>query len=98
MVKEEFLRDKRTQQAVVLSLVIIGEAAGRIINRRPHFTLRHQAVPWRSMRSMRNRIAHGYFDIDLEIVWDTMRDALPTLVDQLAALPTNDGGGDARED
>jgi uncharacterized protein with HEPN domain len=50
------------------------------------------------MRGMRNRIAHGYFDIDLEIVWDTVRDALPTLLDQLAALPTKDEVGDERED
>jgi uncharacterized protein with HEPN domain len=96
--KEEFLRDKRTQQAVVMSLVIIGEAAGRIMNRRPQFALRHQVVPWRSMRGMRNRIAHGYFDIDLEIVWDTVQGALPTLLDQLAALPTNDEVGDERKD
>jgi uncharacterized protein with HEPN domain len=38
------------------------------------------------MRGMRNRIAHGYFDIDLVVVWDTLQTALPTLKVQLCAL------------
>ena len=39
------------------------------------------------MRGMRNRIAHGYFDINLEVVWDTVQTALPALKTQLDALP-----------
>ena len=38
------------------------------------------------MRGMRNRIAHGYFDINLDVVWDTVQTALPQLVQQLSAL------------
>lgn len=38
------------------------------------------------MRGMRNRIAHGYFDVDLELVWDTVHKALPALLEQLAGL------------
>ena len=38
------------------------------------------------MRGMRNRIAHGYFDIDLGVVWDTVQTALPALQSQLDAL------------
>jgi uncharacterized protein with HEPN domain len=41
------------------------------------------------MRGMRNRIAHGYFDINLEVVWDTVQTALPTLKAQLDALPSS---------
>ena len=44
-------------------------------------------IPWRSMRGMRNRIAHGYFDINLDVVWDTVQAALPELATQLEALP-----------
>jgi len=40
------------------------------------------------MRGMRNRIAHGYFDINLDVVWDTIQTALPALKGQLEALPT----------
>lgn len=43
-------------------------------------------VPWRSMRGMRNRIAHGYFDIDLDVVWDAVKSALPELLERLPAI------------
>lgn len=66
--KEEFLADKRTQQAVIMSLVIIGEAATKVMDGYTEFSRAYQKVPWRSMRGMRNRIAHGYFDINLDIV------------------------------
>jgi uncharacterized protein with HEPN domain len=63
--KEDFLDDKRTQQAVIMSLIIIGEAATKLMDRYAEFTTSNPQVPWRSMRGMRNRIAHGYFDINL---------------------------------
>jgi uncharacterized protein with HEPN domain len=83
--KDEFVDDKRTQQAVIMSLVIIGEAATKVMDRFPEFTAQNTQVPWRSMRGMRNRIAHGYFDINLDVVWDTVQVALPEL---LKVLPT----------
>jgi uncharacterized protein with HEPN domain len=63
MSKEDFLADKRTQQAVVMSLVIIGEAAARIMDKHIEFIADHPEIPWRGMRGMRNRVAHGYFDV-----------------------------------
>ena len=56
MHKEEFLTDKKTQQAVVMSLIIIGEAATKVMEHYPEFVKRHPNVPWRNMRGMRNRI------------------------------------------
>lgn len=84
--KEDFLQDKRTQQAVVMSLIIIGEAATKVMDRHADFSQAHPEVPWRSMRGMRNRIAHGYFEINLEMVWDTIKVALPDLLDRLKSL------------
>lgn len=81
--KEDFIADKRTQQAVIMSLIIIGEAATKIMDLHTEFADQHPQVPWRSMRGMRNRIAHGYFDINLDVVWDTVRTALPELLEQL---------------
>jgi uncharacterized protein with HEPN domain len=78
--KEGFLSDKRTQRAVVMSLIVIGEAATKVMDRYAPFTEGHAEVPWRSMRGMRNRIAHGYFDINLDLVWDTVQTALPELL------------------
>lgn len=63
-----------------MSLIIIGEAATKIMDRHAEFTASHPQVPWRSMRGMRNRIAHGYFDINLEVVWETVQVALPELL------------------
>ncbi|MDI7773976.1 DUF86 domain-containing protein [Asticcacaulis sp. EMRT-3] len=79
-----FVEDKRTQQAVIMNLIIIGEAATRLMADFPDFTHNHPDIPWRSMRGMRNRIAHGYFDIDLALVWETARTALPELETSLA--------------
>ena len=84
--KADFLEDKRTQQAVIMSLIIIGEAATKIMDRYVEYATQNPQVPWRSMRGMRNRIAHGYFDINLEVVWDTVQAALPEL---LKVLPTD---------
>ena len=83
--KEDFLADKRTKSAVVMSLLIVGEAATKIMDRFPEFARRHPDVPWQMMRGMRNRIAHGYFDINFDVVSATVETALPAL---LANLPT----------
>jgi uncharacterized protein with HEPN domain len=89
--KEDFLADRRTQSAVVMSLVIIGEAATKVMDRHPEFAERQPMIPWRSMRGMRNRIAHGYFDINLDVVWDTVKIALPELLER---MPTRGAGSD----
>lgn len=84
--KADFLDDKRTQQAVILNLVILGEAVTKLLNQDEAFAVRHPQVPWRSMKGMRNRLAHGYFDINLDVVWDTVQTALPGLLAQLPAI------------
>lgn len=84
--KAQFLADKRTQRATVMSLVIIGEAATKVMEQHADFAERHPAVPWRSIRGMRNRIAHGYFEINLDVVWETVMTALPERSAQLDAL------------
>ncbi len=84
--KDDFLADKRTQQAVILNIVIIGEAATKLMNDHPEFVEQHPDVPWRNMRGMRNRLAHGYFDINLDVVWDTVQTALPELLQRLPAI------------
>ncbi|MDP2416894.1 MAG: DUF86 domain-containing protein [Hydrogenophaga sp.] len=84
--KDDFLADKRTQRAVIMSLIIIGEAATKVMDGYPEFIQAHAEVPWRSMRNMRNRMAHGYFDINLDVVWETIKEWLPELLKQLPAL------------
>lgn len=86
--KAEFIKDKRTQQAVVMSLVVIGECATKMMDRYADIAAANPKIGWRSMRGMRNRIAHGYFEINLELVWETVQTELPLLVSQLAVLLT----------
>ncbi|WP_058088338.1 HepT-like ribonuclease domain-containing protein [Aquabacterium parvum] len=85
MDKDDFLADRRTQQAVIMSLIVIGEAATKVMDSSAGFTQAHAEIPWRSMRNMRNRMAHGYFDINLDVVWETVQEWLPELLKQLPA-------------
>lgn len=81
--KAAFMEDRRTHQAVILNLLIIGEAAGWIMDRYPEYAADHPDVPWKAMRGMRNRLAHGYFDINFDIVWETALSAIPSLIERL---------------
>jgi uncharacterized protein with HEPN domain len=85
--KDDFIADRRTQRAVVMSLIIIGEAATKILDRHRAFAEQHGEIEWRGMKGMRNRIAHGYFDINLDTVWDTVQTDLPLLLRQLERFP-----------
>ena len=84
--RADFLADKRTQQATVLNLLVIGELASKISSDDAAFAAQHALVPWRSMVGMRNRIAHGYFEIDLDVVWQTIESALPDLLRALETI------------
>lgn len=86
MSKDAFLADRRTQQAVIMSLMTAGEIASRIATRHATFAANHSQVPWRQMRGMRNRLVHGYFEVDLAVVWDTVQVAVPGLRHALARI------------
>lgn len=80
----EFLADKKTHQAVLFNLMIVGEASARIIKSDPSFTDRFPEIPWRNMKGMRNRIAHAHTTLNLATIWATLDQSMPTLI---AALP-----------
>jgi uncharacterized protein with HEPN domain len=86
--KAAFIADTRSYQAVIMNLVIIGEIATKLARDHVDFTNANPQIPWASMRGMRNRIAHGYFEINLDVVWDTVQTALPELQQQLTACLT----------
>ena len=67
------------------------------MDRHGAFVARHSGIPWRSMRGMRNRIAHGSFDINLDVVWDTVQTALPALVRQIPGIRGDIGDGNDQE-
>ena len=78
-----FLASKLHQSAVIRCLEVMGEAAGRVS---PVFREAHPGIPWRLMADMRNRLIHGYAAVDLDLVWDTVRNELPPLAATLRAI------------
>jgi len=81
-----FLEDKKTQDAVIRNFEIIGEAAHNIERYHAQFAADHSEVPWSVVYTMRNRVSHGYFQVDLEIVWKTIHTDLPELHAQIRKL------------
>lgn len=65
---------------------MIGEAAIKLHKAAPDFAGMHPGIPWKDMRTMRNKLIHDYFDVDLEIVWSTVQQDLPELAAQIRAL------------
>jgi uncharacterized protein with HEPN domain len=72
--------------AVVRNLKIIGEAAHNIAQSDPAFAANHPEIGWRTMYAMRDQISHGYFAVDVEIVWSTVSQQLPILERDLVRL------------
>jgi uncharacterized protein with HEPN domain len=78
-----FMADRKTQDAVVRNLEIIGEAVKRLS---PDLTGTHADVPWRQIAGMRDKLIHDYFGVDLDLVWVVVEQELPSLRTRIAAL------------
>ena len=85
MDKSAFLANALVQRAVTMCLINIGEEATKIMDRYAAFAEAHPEVPWHRIRGMRNQIAHGYFDLDLDAIWTTTQTDLPALLERLPA-------------
>lgn len=84
--KTAFLADELVQDAVIRNFEIIGEACNNVVRQHPEFSTAHPDVPWGFAYEMRNALAHGYFKVDLEIVWQTIRADLPGLAVRVRQL------------
>jgi len=80
---EEFSKDTKTIYAVIRALEIIGEATKNLPN---SLKVEHPEVPWRDMAGFRDKVVHGYFGVDLEVVWDTAIDDAPSLKPLIAKI------------
>lgn len=74
MTFEELEGDLRTQYAIERAFSIIGEAVKKVED---EVRASYPAIPWKNMAGMRDVIVHGYFAVNLEIVWTTIRDRFP---------------------
>lgn len=81
-----FLFSKIIQDAVIRNLEVIGEASRNIERIHPEFAAAHPELPLALAHDMRNALAHGYFKVDLEIVWKTIQGNLPALHAQIAEV------------
>ena len=79
MDEAEFAKDRRTQDAVIRNFEIIGEASRNIERRYPEFAASHPEVPWSVAYEMRNVLAHGYFKVDIGVIWTTIESDLPLM-------------------
>lgn len=84
---KQFTKDRKTVNAVIRSLEIIGEAARNIPR---EIKSRYPTVPWKQMSGMRDKIVHEYFGVDLEIVWQTVKEDLPKLQEIIKAVKFNE--------
>jgi uncharacterized protein with HEPN domain len=78
-----FFEDELAQTAVIRWVEIIGEAARGLTEK---LRQAHPEVPWRQMVAMRNVLIHGYFDIDVDLVWSVAQNDLPKLGAQVRAI------------
>ena len=76
MTLEEFLRDRKTSNAVIRSLEVMGEAAKKIPE---EIRSRYPEIPWKRVAGMRDILIHEYHGVELEIIWKTIREELPPL-------------------
>lgn len=90
--KEAFLKDQRTQSAVIMQLALIEELAKRVSAE----TKAAVNVPWKEIAGFRDRAIHDYYQIDLNIAWDTIALDLDPLVDALRKHLADSEAGSAR--
>ena len=81
-----FLGNKLVQDAVIRNFEVIGEASNNIEKRFPEFVAAHPELPLASAYQMRNAVAHGYFQVDFEILWKTIQRDLPGLHNKVEAI------------
>ncbi len=81
-----FEQGSRTQDAVIRALEIVGEAANKARVAAPALQSSAPEIPWDVTYGMRNRIVHDYFEVDLDVVWQTIQRDLPVLRPQIVKL------------
>ena len=89
VIYDRFEADFRINFAVVRALEIIGEASKRLPE---DLRQKYPGIPWKGLAGMRDRIIHGYDNVDLQIVWDVVKKDIPQIKPQIQQILTDYGG------
>ena len=73
---EQFIKDRKTLNAVVRSIEVIGEASKRLPE---SIKVKNSELPWREITGMRDKLIHAYFGMDTETIWKTVKENIPQL-------------------
>lgn len=92
---DEFIKDKKTQDAVVRSLEIIGEAAK---NLSVELKKKRRDIPWSGLAGLRDRLIHQYFGVNFDIVWRIIKQELPELAKQIEKITAGGNKSNSKED
>jgi uncharacterized protein with HEPN domain len=83
---DDFFHDKKTINAVIRSLEVMGEAAKRVPE---EIRAKYPEIPWKRMAGMRDKLIHEYAGVDMETVWDVATEELPAIKPMLERLKEN---------
>jgi len=86
MVRENFFTNNLVQDAVLRNIEILGEATKNLLECSPSLLTDYPEIPWIDIYGMRNRIAHGYFFINIDTVWGVVSNRIPDLRGRLLVL------------
>lgn len=81
-----FMKDRKTQDAVMRTIEIIGEASNSVRKRYPEVLTTHPEIPFAKAVGMRNVLSHGYFQVDLDAVWKAIHTDLPPVHEAVGSL------------
>ena len=76
---EDFLSDRLLQDGVIRNVEILGEASRNLLTSDPGATAKFPRIPFAAIYAMRNQLSHGYFTIDLDVVWKVIERDIPAL-------------------
>lgn len=84
---EDFLEDIKTQDAVIRNIEIIGEATKNISE---ELRNKYPEIPWKGLAGMRDKLTHHYFGVNLDIVWNVVKEELPEIILQIEEIIENE--------
>jgi len=83
MTYDEFIKDEKTQYALIRAIEVIGKASTKILK---NIKDKFSEIPWREVSRMRNKLIHDYFGVNLKVVWKTGIEDLPDLKSKLQKM------------